>query len=245
MADDSSSSEEKSLSWTLVAALLVVGLIVVVGVILSISGLRGDDGEGASPPTASSSSSTTSTGADSDSVCGLPGHESSGALNEAPDATWSLLDGFAVPATKAGPGEVEEDGFRYCYAHTPEGAVLAAANFMGVASVPDLHSKVVEQLIAPGPGQKALRQSDPPSSSSSSAPEMRVQIAGLRLDTYSDDHASLTLLIRGSNGGFIAQPFDLRWAQGDWRVVVADDGTSKTEPRSVPDDAGFLAWSGA
>lgn len=243
MSDDSNSSDEKSLSWTLIGAILVVGLIVAMGVVLSINGLRGDEGAQTTPSPTSSSSSAA---ADSGSVCGLPGHESSGTLTKAPDATWSLIDGFAVPSTKdSGPGKVEADGFRYCYARTPEGVVLAAANFMGVGSIPELHSKIAEKLIAPGPGQEAARDSAPASSSGSSSSEMRVQIAGFQLNSYTDDEANLALLIRGANGNYISQQFDMEWAKGDWRVALADDGTAKSEPRPVPDATGFVPWSGA
>lgn len=239
-------------SWTLIGAVLVVGVVVAMGVILSIQGLRSDDDRPvASSPSSSSQAPTTGS---TESVCGLRGHEKSGRLTKAPDATWSLIEGFAVPSSRvAGPGEVDDDGFRYCYARTPEGAALSAANFIGVGSKggPERESKILEHLVAPGPGRETLekRASSSPvaedDGTASSNPDTRIQIAGLRMSSYTDSEANLEILMRANNGSYVAQQFELRWAEGDWRVAFGDDGTALSEPRSVADATGFLPWSGA
>ena len=106
-------------------AAVVVGLIVTLGLILTAAGLLGGGG-GAAPPSAFAASPTP---AQDTSVCGLPDVALSGSLEKAPSAKWSLVGTIAAPTVDGqGPGRVDADGFRSCFAHTPSGAVVAAAN---------------------------------------------------------------------------------------------------------------------
>lgn len=237
MAHHVESTEEKSPRWKLLAAALVVGVVVAMGVILSVRGFTGDD---ADSTTAAPSSAPTDT---NDSVCGLPGNENSGSLSAAPTATWTLIADFAVPATKAGPGVVQEDGLRHCYAHTPEGVVLAAANFAGMDRDPTRTAQVADKLIAPGPGREIRRQASEETTATTTPDPLRLQIAGVQVITYSGSASTVDLLMRGTDGKYVAQQFEMVWAEGDWRLAISDDGQLKSEPRSVPDATGHLPWS--
>lgn len=246
MTNEEESIESKGPSWTLIGAGLVVGVVVAMGAVLSVQGIREDDPAKATSTSSGPvpSSSSTEPGS-STSTCQLPGHETSGTLHEAPKAAWTLLNGFAVPTVKAaGPGKVERDGFRFCYAQTREGSLVAAANFIGVSGDAKLAEKVTDKLIAPGPGREIARRSAA-GSSGAGAEDMKIQIAGFRMISYSDQESTVDVLMRGSNGQYVAQQLEMRWAEGDWRLALADDGSPRAEPRSVPDAAGFIAWSGA
>lgn len=253
MSNEEQSSESRGPSWTLIGAALVVGVVVAMGAILSVQGLRDDDGGGMTSTASSSTSSTAPVKSATDSICGLKGHETSGGLAKPPEATWSLLDGFAVPSTKrAGPGEVEDDGFRFCYARTRDGAVLAAANFVGVGGgdAADREKKILQHLIAPGPGRKVQEQaagsSDKATSGqSSTAASGGIQISGVRLNGYNDQQANLEILMRADNGAYVSQQFEMHWAEGDWKVALSDNGMLLSNPQPVDGTAGFLPWSGA
>ena len=245
------SSEEEAVgettgpSWSLIGAALVVGVVVAMGVVLSIQGLRGEDDAEEPPTSAATSQSSASPSTTTASVCGLPGRETAGTVNRAPTAEWALVDGFAVPSVKsAGPGKVEGDGFRFCYAQTREGALTAAANFVGVSGDPELAKKVTDKLIAPGPGREVARRSAAGTSGTGSDGP-RVQVAGFKMVSYSAESSTVEILLRGSNGEYVVQQLPLRWTEGDWRLELADNGGPLAEPRSVPSAAGYVEWSGA
>lgn len=248
MVEDNETKRE-GLSLPLLAAAMLVGAVIVLGLVLSAQALLSDGDETSTPPPPTSTSTTPSPTGQSgeESVCGLEGHEKSGGLSTAPDASWKLVEGVAIPSVEgSGPGVVEDDGFRYCYARTREGAVLAVANFSGMAHKPSLEPKVIDKLMAPGPGRDIAKESaTTPASSSSPDDSLRIQIAGVRLVTYSSSEATVDLLLRASNGKYMAQQLDVRWVEGDWRVVIADNGELTAQPRSVPDATGYLTWSGA
>ncbi|WP_156887616.1 hypothetical protein [Propionicicella superfundia] len=175
------------------------------------------------------------------SVCGLPGYAASGTVTSPPVVDWQYVGVIAAPhSATAGPGRIEPDGFRYCYAHTPEGAVLAAANMIAVTSnLVRFREKVVDRTFVPGPGAEVIRNdTGTPKSDDTSA-----RLAGFRLLSYSADKATVDLAFRVvSKGAYMSYPFELQWAEGDWRVVVRDDGTPPYQPTQVYDLVGYLLW---
>ncbi len=118
-----------------VAATVVIALIVVLGLVIVIVNMTRDDPDPA-PPTSTSAEPTTAAptseppeAAGGASVCGLPGEVLEGTLSAAPAAEWAFQDTTAYPTSpEFGPGETNADGVRYCFQHSPEGAVFAAAN---------------------------------------------------------------------------------------------------------------------
>ena len=67
------------------------------------------------------------------------------------------------------------------------------------------------------------------------------------MKNYTDEEATVDVLMQVVSGGGSAhayQQFDLRWADGDWRLITADDGGPRSDPQPVPDAAGFIPWSG-
>src|SRR5690625_1677850 len=120
----------------LVAAVLI-GAIVVVGAVLGILNATraGDDPSEPSPTTAEPAPSATSPSstvepAGNESVCGLEdGNSDEDTLSVAPDAEWQFQGTTAYPTSPTyGPGATDDNGVRYCFQRSPEGAVFAAAN---------------------------------------------------------------------------------------------------------------------
>ncbi|HFA6985288.1 TPA: hypothetical protein WMP85_002257, partial [Neisseria gonorrhoeae] len=190
-SEEEPNGEMNGPSWTLIGAALVVGVVVAMGVILSIQGLRSDDEDRpvATSSSSSSQASPTAKGAGA-SVCGLPGHESAGTVTRAPKATWRLAGSIAAPHVEgAGPGKIESDGFGWCHARTPTGAVVSAAETLPFTATNELRIKSLEKSAVPGPGRTAALKEARSSDVEDLPAGERVQIAGFRLVSYSDTEA--------------------------------------------------------
>ncbi|PFG39438.1 hypothetical protein ATJ97_1944 [Georgenia soli] len=237
------------------AVLLLALLILVVWLLARGDGAPADPGTAApgsatAAPSAGRESPTTGpTGtaraAPGRSVCGLTEEADSGTLTRAPAATWQLVGTVAAPSVEGqGPGE-DDDGLRTCYARTPTGALLAAANVAAMGSSPQLIGRMTEEMTAEGPGRDAaLKYLE-----AGAAPEIptgvRYQIRGFRLLDYTGTEASVDLAL-GVDGGLTGSfVLDLRWEDGDWKVVLTDDGGLGSLPAPVPDLTGYTLWSGA
>ncbi|MFF5325256.1 hypothetical protein ACFY2Y_16220 [Janibacter hoylei] len=224
-------------------AAMLIGAVVVLGIILG--GLALFSGNDDPEPTPSPTTSTPTAQSDSDSVCGLDGHEKSGTLNKAPDAEWRLIGTMAAPRVeKAGPGQLDEGGFGSCYARTREGALLAAANFVALSAVEEHQGKAYEQLVAPGPGRDRLIEAVKAGEVEQAPESDRFQIAGFRMNRYTDTDSTITLVIQ-SDGRHFSSDLELRWVDGDWKVLANDDGTTARGTQELPDLGGFIPWSGA
>lgn len=235
-------NENSGPSWTLIGAALVVGIVVAMGAILSVQGLRSDD---ETPTTPSASSSAATTGSTSNSVCGLPGHETTGTLTRAPKATWRLAGSIAAPRVEgAGPGKIESDGFGWCHARTPTGAVVSAAETLPFTATNELRIKSLEKSAAPGPGRNAALKEARSSDAEDLPAGERVQIAGFNLISYSDTEAVVDVAAE-SDGRYFSQTVDLRWVDGDWKYKLSDAGDFTSRSREIPNLTGYVEWSGA
>lgn len=232
-----------------VAAAIVVALVVILAAVLGYRAVaEPDDPDPTTPPTSSAPAATAAptespSAPGGESVCGLEPVELDGTLTAAPDTEWELVGTTAAPSVEDhGPGEVEEDGFRYCYSQTPTGAVLAAANTAAIGSDPELAAKSVE-LLAEGPGKDvAAEQAEAVAGGSAGG---TVQVAGFRFLNYTGTSAKVDLAFRLSTGELVSQPFDLVWEAGDWKLRTADEGQLLSGITQIPDLTGYVLWAGA
>lgn len=237
--------------WTskrFVGAAVVVAVLVVLGLVLSLTNVFGGAPDqravpGPVPGDPLTTAAASPVPAGSASVCGLAGVEMSGTVAQAPAATWSLVGTTAAPAIKAvGPGRIDADGYRSCYAHTPLGALTCAANLVAMGSVPAIEKKVIEQSALTGPGRKkALGE---PTAGGGQV-GVRVQVAGFRVLRYDGSTADVDLALRTSNGALAGQVFNLAWSDGDWKFQLAASGDLPVPVAQVPDLTGYLTWGGA
>lgn len=191
-----------------------------------------------STPAASPSASAADAGS---SVCGLPASAET-SLGAAPVTKWELVGTMAAPADPSiGPGKIDAQGIRSCFAHTPQGALYAAVNLWALGSDPSKERAIAEQLAAKGPGREAgmkAPQNQAPSSS------VKIQIAGFNV-SYTTNQAVVDLAFKADNGALASVRTTLLWQDGDWKGVVADNGAPLEEPRQIRDLSGFIPWSGA
>jgi hypothetical protein len=219
-------------------AAAVVAVIVALGAVLTVTGVFGG-GDPATPPAAAAPSPTADTGGVS--VCGLTDVALSGTVEQAPTAQWSLVGTIAAPSVPGqGPGLVEKDGFRSCFARTPTGAVVAAANLAALGSYPPVRDRFNEQALAPGPGRDAVL-AKPAAQGASDGP--RLELVGVQLLRYTGDQADVDLALRTSTGSLLAATVYLTWAEGDWKARVADDGSDLSSVSPISTLDAYLPWS--
>ncbi len=213
-----------------------IGLAAVVAITAAITGGGGDPTPAPTPePT------TPAISAQDQSVCGLPGFDTEGTLTAAPVTDWELVGTVAAPTDPkgAGPGEVDDDGFRSCYAHTPPGALYAAANFVALGTDATLGPRLIE-LVAEGPGKGRVERQSTGGSSGD-----RAQIAGFRIGSYTGNAATVDLVLNYSSGTLVSLPLKLTWEAGDWKLVLADDGSLPLSPAQLENLGGYIPWAGA
>ena len=218
---------------------VVVAIIVALGVILALV----PRGGGTASPEASTTSTSTSSGqptaTSAASVCGLPSGDQAKPATTPADTKWELVGKIAAPTspTQFGPGKTEANGLRSCFAHSPTGALYAAANMTALSSAgkADL---VYQQLAVPSPERDAVLKSSPTAAPNS----MTAQLAGFTFRSYEADRAVIDLAFKGANGTFVSIPVPLQWYEGDWKFVVP--ATGDTGARQLSDLSGYVEWAG-
>ena len=241
---DQSEQQNPFRSRRFVLSIVVVAVIALLGVIVLVSNLFGGKDEAA--PTASPLPSTTAVPVDSDpSACGLKGYEATASLTNAPSTTWTLVGTVAAPSDPegSGPGVTDSSGFRSCYAHTAEGALFAAVNFVALGTDATMQDELTT-LVAPGEGRDTLMALIAAGTDSGTA-SVRAQVAGYAISAYDAQGATVDLALNYSDGQLVSLPIKLTWSEGDWKVVFADDGTMPIAPAALEGLGGYTPWSGA
>ena len=236
--------DERSPGARKIAAAVAIAAIVALGLFLAVSNLLGDDPQPTPPAAAAPTPQTTAPSPTSEaSVCGLTAVEMTGTVNAAPVTTWTLVGTTAAPAVEDhGPGTIDADGFRSCYARTPTGALVAAANYAAIGSYAPLRQRFYEEATVPGPGRDVLLSKP---TTGASAGGVRVQIAGFRVLRYDGDQADVDLAFLTSKGAIGAGVVNLQWSGGDWKIRVAEDGSELSPAVQLPSLAGYIPWAGA
>lgn len=226
-----------------IIAAVGVGVIVIAAIIVLVAMLtRSPEPDPSPTPPASVTPSATPSADPADaSVCGLRGYEEESSLTGAPDTEWELVGTVAAPTDpdSAGPGVIDDDGFRSCYAHTAEGALFAAINFVALGTDGTLRERL-QELVAPGPGRDAIA-SQPSGESSSS----RAQVAGFKIAAYNGQDATVDLALNYSTGTLVSLPMRLMWVDGDWKLILTDSGQLPLAPAEISNLGGYIPWSGA
>ena len=251
-----------------IAAALVVALIAVLGIVVGVTNMLRDDSAPESASAASGAAPTTEAGSTSSaaaedstegsedsastSVCGLTGEVTEQArLAKAPDVDyWDYQGTTAYPVSEQyGPGATAETGYRYCFQHSPEGAVFAATNAVahGDASDTDIVSWLT-YFVAKGHARDELlsQDIDDESGSAASSQGTRTQVSGFRLLSYDGQNARVDVAVTGSVDGqvvYLSMIYDLVWEDGDWKLIV-DDPTAPISVATIPSVAGYIAMGG-
>lgn len=225
-----------------VVAAALIGLLVIGGLIMWLSGAltQPTNGQTLSETTATPPASPTPELAGGESVCGLGGVATTGAAETPPQVEWTTVGNFPVPGSdEAGPGETTEDGLRTCYQRTPEGALVAAINYLGAGTDARLIGPVNEYAPAKGPGRKAAIES---AREYSGAGSVRAQVVGYQVLNYDGTAAKIDLALQAETGQYSSFVYDLIWEDGDWKIVLTDEGTAPTQPSQIAELDRYVQW---
>lgn len=163
--------------------------------------------------------------------------------------TWQFEGSMLIPLQVAGgPAATRPNGIKYCFAHSPTGAVLAAMVLLGQIQNRSIALDVLRERVVPGPGQvKAIAQAKlemetPPDNTS-------VQFVGFKVVSYPKDGSQAIIQIASQLGdqGVGALLVTMQWFKGDWRAVLQDDGSfnGTVEPDILSSLNGYVRFSGS
>ncbi len=230
-----------------IAAAVVVAIVVVLGIVIAIvNATRSDDPDPTEPSPTSPTTSAAPTSEPSDvaggaSVCGLEGEELAGTLSTAPAADWAYQGTTAYPTSpEFGPGETSADGVRFCFQHSPTGALFMAANALVQGSDLAVSQAWIEYGLADGPYREELIGQVGDTSGSQGT---RMSLAGFRMLAYDGDTARVDLAVRASSEGqnlTLSGVYELVWQDGDWKISA--DVAQPLNTATVPDLAGYITW---
>lgn len=178
-----------------------------------------------------------------ESVCGLPGVAEHGeSLTRAPESDgWDYEGNMSYPVSaEYGPAEVEASGYRYCFSQTPEGAIFFAANALDQGEA-DHASEWIDYAVSEGEHRDSLIQAV----GAGAGEEIRLDVVGFRVLSFSPDEAVVHLAVDGQAQGETVQlsaEFYLVWEDGDWKYDGAEE-----EPLSLVQVGGHgsqvVRWS--
>lgn len=220
---------------------VVLGLLAATAIVAVVVGLATPK-EPVAEPTAVPSESAQPVG--DASVCGLDDVEMSGSVKEAPATEWEFVGRVAVPSStsNAGPGVIENDGFRYCYPRTPEGALFATANLFGLTIDRSTLDQVAEDLVVEGEARdKFIRTA--PETMAKPAESFSADITGFRVLSYDGSTATVDLAVRLTTGELLSYVFDVAWVDGDWKWSPSN-GDSGVDVVLIQSLGGYVPWSG-
>ncbi len=244
--DDSGASEEwlGGRRWTGFAALGFVVVLAIAAAIILLLGRHDHPERGAATPAAAASGGAPTPAPSGCELAPPPSGELDVPSSAPAGVSWTLLQGTWLPSSRpAGPGTV--DGrVAGCWAHTPVGALLAAAQIpfrYGTAGDAEWQATVV--MLAPGPGRDAfVRQRttdrlDP-------APAIPPQIVGFQFLSYTPTAATVEIVLRYHPAQLVAAEQRVAWYENDWKYV-ADPAGGPWNLHEVPDLTGYIPWGGS
>lgn len=238
-----------------IASAAIILVVVLLGVFVVVT--SGDDGKGgatagAQPPANSNAPASISGGTDGGGPApdtGSAGCAPSDTDNTVPttapdDVSWDLVNTVALPRSKsAGPLKIDGQTAT-CYAHTPRGALMAAANgfYRSILSAPDTAPLRAQVLPGAGrdAGEKQLKQVAQPVQSGQMA-----QIAGFRIVSYTDA-TTVVSLVNGSQAAQSLKSSDItvQWAGEDWKIVPPPGGGLNTPGVQLTSLDGYIPFGG-
>ncbi|WP_190824767.1 hypothetical protein [Saccharopolyspora pogona] len=225
--------------WTLIAAAVVVGSVLVLGGLLLVFGGK----ESAAPadvvaPPARPAPSTAQPDDAPSGEQGLP--------VEGPAAQWSLVGRVAVPdSTEAGPrsqGSPAAEG----YQRSPVGALIAAWNINTrmLLTPGDGWREVVDRQVLDGPGKEAFIKARSTVTDPSLGDNEAMQVAGFRFVTYDINTAVIQFASKSGTGALMGSTVTVRWVDGDWRLELQPNGSASSTVTPLKDLSFYTPWSG-
>ncbi|GIJ28278.1 hypothetical protein Vqi01_34400 [Micromonospora qiuiae] len=225
---------------TFIASAALVLVVITIGVLVAVSSAGSNDDTKATeaPPVSPAPAETTKPQT-------LPT-----TVPTAPPAgvRWELVGQTAVPvSSSAGPTRIA-DGTASGYAHTPEGALIAAAQLSARAGFDagrQSWEPTIEQQFEPGTDRDRLLAALREAGDAPAQPGELSQIAGFSYQSYTPDTAVIGLTMRAPGAGtsrYHVLSLTLRWRDGDWRMIAPPGGAWTSVNRQTTDLIGVVEW---
>ena len=204
--------------WWVVSGIGIV-LVVVALILVLIFGRGGASDDDAAPvDTATSEPAPTETASaePAASSCRLDDGNQDIPVS-APEATWTTVDYLLVPSSNEyGPAPLEGSEWS-CFAHSPTGALFAAAQVMAGASGPEFESFMDDAAVDNAALQAWVAGENPETHTQS--PGNVAQFAGFQMTSVAPDRVTVKLALTQSGilGSYTA---DMVWDDADdtWKV---------------------------
>lgn len=236
MSDEKETSNPFNAWWWIAGGFLLLIVVLVAVVIATSSGSEPDPDPSSDISAAPSPSSTTGAELDEDDTC-IPGGANQDIPVSGPEAQWEAVGYFMVPTSpEYGPVDGPEPLWP-CFAHSPTGALFAAANFFAGLGEPN-YEEFSAVAAVDNPALPAwLATQDP--SDRTQTPGRVAQIAGFQFQQVEPDAVIVSLGFRQEDIEAEVR-ISMVWddALDNWRGDLA---TSQLTP-SIADLAAFTSW---
>ena len=129
-----------------------------------------------------------------------------------------------------------------CYAHSSEGAILAAANLHIMLGAGKKRVELIKTLTYENDAQQAaLKQIQ---EDGDSATAVSIKIVGYSIEVIDENNVTVNLAFTRSDepGDLYKNTFKMTWSKGDWKAVIPADGKSEVEEISSITNAGMVSW---
>ena len=176
------------------------------------------------------------------SVCGLAGSElkPTSQVNMPTMRSSLFVDStYYYYNNLTGPGKRADGDVPTCYAHSSEGAILAAANFQALSAGGHKLIDLVKATTYEDDNQKRLLAETQNSGNSTA-----VQNVGYSIQVIDENNVVVRLAIRVPQYSALAQStFTLIWDKGDWKIKLGPDKTLDITIISSVENAGMVPWA--
>ena len=176
------------------------------------------------------------------SVCGLAGSElkPTSQVNMPAMRSSLFVDSTYYYYNLTGPGKRADGDVPTCYAHTSEGAILAATNFQALAAGGRRLIDLVKATTYENDDQKRLLAEGKDSSENPTT----VQSVGYSIQVIDENNVVVRLAIRIPKYPYVLSQstFTLIWDKGDWKVKIGPKGPFNITVISSVENAGMVPW---
>jgi len=144
-----------------------------------------------------------------------------------------------------GPFEFSADGdVSSCFARTPTGAVLAAHDLSLRVGLPSDIEGSVKAMTVPGPGQDRLISIllDRGVIESVQGFDGLCRPVGFVVVDYTEDRATIEHAFTCPDGTLTAATSVVAWSDGDWNLVLTDDGEQAHTQHQIFSLDTYIEW---
>ncbi|MET9440149.1 hypothetical protein [Streptomyces sp. NPDC006610] len=236
--------------WQISAAFLIA--MALIGGVALLSGGGDDSGAPAAKPSAVQSSAdggetsapSQATGEGRPAGCRTDDSDQDTRPKPPADVQWRQLNSTLVPVSETA-GPVKFDGPAWsCFAHTPMGAVLAAHVIPNQFDDSNWRD-VVDRQMPPGAARDAYirkRSKLPDDSVVKAPPGSRGTYAAYSIVSYSEEQATVMVVMQIPRGGYGAGTVTVVWDDGDWKLRPTLSGSLLETATPVGGLEGFTEW---